>query len=87
MCEDRKLEELKMLKRFFEMVVNEDRDDNQDVGKFGTMPTFFGNVIQWNSFDIPQKAMKLIYEHNKYHIDREIFRLENILKTQDDGRL
>ena len=82
MCEEQKLEELKKLKRFFESIIvdGNKRSHNQDVGMFGYLPTFFGNVILWNSFDIPAEAMRIIYEHNKDHINREIERLEKIVE-------
>ena len=76
MCEKETLEELKKLKHFFEMVVSEERDDNQEVGTFGAMPVFFGNLIQYNCFAISGSAMKIIYEYNKDNIDKRIEYLE-----------
>lgn len=72
-----KTEELKKLKAFFEQVMNEkDRKDDSVDGTFGTLSCFFGNVIQWNSFDIPHSAMKLIYLHNKKYIDDALKEME-----------
>lgn len=64
---DYKIKELKMLKNFFEECINSDKE-NSIAGRFGSCPTFFGNVIQHNSFDIPYSAMKLIYRANEKRI-------------------
>lgn len=67
-----RLKELRKLKVFFEDCLDESRKEDQDVGSFGFLPSFFGNVIQYNSFDIPIKAMRIIYEHNKDRINEEL---------------
>ena len=67
-----RLEELRKLKGFFEDCLDENRKEDQDVGSFGSLPSFFGNVIQYNSFGIPIKAMRIIYEHNKDRINEEL---------------
>ena len=64
---DYKIKELKMLKNFFEECIDSDRE-NSIAGHFGSCSTFFGNVIQHNSFDIPFSAMKLIYRANEKRI-------------------
>ena len=61
------IEELKKLKKFFEECISSDKE-NSIAGSFGVCPTFFGNVIQHNSFDIPFSAMKLIYKANEKRI-------------------
>ena len=66
-----RLEELRKLKDFFKCCLKENRE-NQVVGSFGSLPSFFGNVIQYNSFEIPIKAMRIIYEHNKDRINEEL---------------
>ena len=65
--DDYKIKELKMLKNFFEACIDSDKE-NAKAGSFGSCPTFFGNVIQHNSFDIPFSAMKLIYRANEKRI-------------------
>lgn len=65
--DDYKIEELKKLKIFFEECINS-RNENAIAGRFGYCPTFFGNVILHNSFDIPFSAMKLIYRANEKRI-------------------
>ena len=62
-----KIEELKTLKNFFEDCIDSDKE-NSIAGHFGSCSTFFGNVIQHNSFDIPFSAMKLIYKANEKRI-------------------
>lgn len=72
-----KTEELKTLKAFFERVMNEnDRKDDSVDGTFGAYSAFFGNLIMWNSFNIPHSAMKLIYLHNKKYIDDALKEIE-----------
>ena len=65
--DDYKIKELKKLKNFFEECIDSDKE-NAIAGSFGSCPTFFGNVIQHNSFDIPFSAMKLIYRANEKRI-------------------
>lgn len=66
----RKKEELKKLKSFFEEVEKQSDKENEVAGRFGEgYPVFFGNVIQYNSFDIPYSAMRLIYNANKEKIN------------------
>jgi len=77
MLEEQELNELKKLKSFFEMCLEKDRPKDQVVGTFGPMPCFFGNVVQFNEFDIPLEAMKIIYQYNKQQIDNRIKYLEN----------
>ena len=79
MLEELELNELKMLKSFFEMCLEKDRPKDQVVGTFGAMPRFFGNVVQYNDFDIPLEAMKLIYQHNKQQIDNRLKYLKNVI--------
>lgn len=65
-----KKEELEKLKRFFEDVEKQSDKTNEIAGGFGAgHSVFFGNVIQYNYFDIPYSAMRLIYEANKKRID------------------
>lgn len=65
-----KIEELKKLKKFFEKCVEESHKDKSIAGHFGCgYSVFFGNAIQYNSFEIPYSAMRLIYEVNKERID------------------
>lgn len=65
-----KLEELRKLKSFFESCEKESHKDKAIAGSFGCgYSVFFGNAIQYNSFDIPYSAMRLIYEANKERID------------------
>jgi hypothetical protein len=73
----RKLEELKKLKGFFESCVKESDKTKSVAGHFGAgYSVFFGNAIQYNSFDIPYDAMRLIYEANKERIENEIEQLQ-----------
>ena len=68
-----KLEELKKLKGFFESCVIESDKTKDIAGYFGAgYSVFFGNAIQYNSFDIPYDAMHLIYEANKERIENEL---------------
>ncbi len=67
-----RLEELRKLKYFFKYCLDKNRKENQVAGSFGSLPSFFGNVIQYNSFEIPIKAMRIIYEHNKDRINEEL---------------
>ena len=68
-----KLEELKKLKGFFESCVKESDKAKSVAGHFGAgYSVFFGNAIQYNSFDIPYDAMRLIYEANKERIENEL---------------
>lgn len=68
-----KLEELKKLKGFFESCVQNSDKTKAVAGQFGAgYSVFFGNAIQYNSFDIPYDAMRLIYEANKERIENEI---------------
>lgn len=65
-----KKEELEKLKRFFEDVEKQSDKTNEIAGGFGAgHSVFFGNVIQYNYFDIPYSAMRLIYEANKEKIN------------------
>lgn len=64
-----RIEELRMLKGFFEDCEQSERD-METAGHFGVgYSVFFGNAIQHNSFDIPYSAMRLIYRANKKQID------------------
>lgn len=65
--DDYKIKELKKLKIFFEECMDS-CNENAIAGRFGVYPTFFGNLIEHNSFDIPFSAMKLIYKANKKRI-------------------
>lgn len=68
-----KLEELKKLKGFFESCVANSDKTKAVAGHFGAgYSVFFGNAIQYNSFDIPYDAMRLIYEANKERIENEL---------------
>ena len=67
-----RLEELRKLKGFFEYCLDESRKEDQVASSVGFLSSFFGNVIQYNSFDIPIKAMRIIYEHNKDRINEEL---------------
>ena len=68
-----KLEELKKLKGFFESCVANSDKTKAVAGQFGVgHSVFFGNAIQYNSFDIPYDAMRLIYEANKERIENEL---------------
>ena len=72
-----KLEELKKLKRFFESCVKDSDKTKSVAGHFGAgYSVFFGNAIQYNSFEIPYDAMRLIYEANKERIENEIKQLQ-----------
>lgn len=71
-----RLEELRKLKGFFEHCLNENIKEDQVAGSFGFLSSFFGNNIEYNSFDIPLKAMKIIFEHNKEWIEKELFENE-----------
>lgn len=72
-----KLEELKKLKSFFESCVKNSDKTKAIAGHFGVgYSVFFGNAIQYNSFDIPYDAMRLIYEVNKERIENEIKNLQ-----------
>lgn len=65
----RQLDELRKLKGFFESC-NESGKENSIAGSFGQgYSVFFGNAIQYNSFDIPYEAMRIIYRANKERID------------------
>lgn len=65
-----KKEELEKLKRFFEDVEKQSDKTDEIAGRFGAgYSIFFGNAIQYNSFDIPYSAMRLIYKANKKRID------------------
>jgi hypothetical protein len=65
-----KIEELRKLKEFFESCEKESHKDKAIAGHFGCgYSVFFGNAIQYNSFDIPYSAMRLIYEVNKDRIE------------------
>ena len=67
---ERRKEELKKLKRFFEEVEKQSDKNNAIAGGFGVgYSVFFGNAIQYNYFDIPFSAMRLIYEANKEKIN------------------
>lgn len=72
-----KLEELKKLKGFFESCVKNSDKTKAIAGHFGVgYSVFFGNAIQYNYFDIPYDAMRLIYEVNKEKIENEIKKLQ-----------
>lgn len=65
-----KIKELRKLKEFFESCEKESHKDKAIAGHFGCgYSVFFGNAIQYNSFDIPYSAMRLIYEVNKDKIE------------------
>lgn len=65
-----KIKELRKLKEFFESCEKESHKDKAIAGHFGCgYSVFFGNAIQYNSFDIPYSAMRLIYEVNKEKIE------------------
>ena len=65
-----KIQELKKLKGFFESCVKNSDKTKAVAGHFGVgYSVFFGNAIQYNSFEIPYDAMRLIYEANKERID------------------
>lgn len=65
-----KIQELKKLKGFFERCMEETHKTKATAGHFGVgYSVFFGNAIQYNSFEIPFDAMRLIYEANKDRID------------------
>ena len=67
---ERKVKELHKLKKFFEECVERSDQTENIVGSFGQgYSVFFGNAIQYNSFEIPISAMRLIYEANKKRID------------------
>ncbi len=67
-----KLRELRTLKSFFEQCEKSPRTTDI-AGSFGAgYSIFFGNAIQYNNFDIPYSAMRLIYEANKKKIDDAI---------------
>ena len=77
--ERHKLEELKKLKDFFETCVKNSDKTKDIAGHFGVgYSVFFGNAIQYNYFDIPYDAMRLIYEVNKERID-------NMLKSENNN--
>jgi hypothetical protein len=62
--------ELRKLKGFFETCEKESHKDKSVAGHFGCgYSVFFGNAIQYNSFEIPYSAMRLIYEANKERIE------------------
>lgn len=68
-----KNEELKKLKHFFEECVEESHKEREIAGSFGCgYSVFFGNAIQYNSFEIPYSAMRLIYEANKERINNAL---------------
>lgn len=68
-----KIEELRKLKSFFESCEKESHRDKAIAGSFGCgYSVFFGNAIQYNSFDIPYSAMRLIYEVNKERINNAL---------------
>lgn len=65
-----KIAELRKLKRFFETCERDSHLDKSVAGHFGCgYSVFFGNAIQYNSFEIPYSAMRLIYEANKERIE------------------
>lgn len=65
-----KIEELRKLKGFFETCERDSHKDKATAGHFGCgYSVFFGNAIQYNSFEIPYSAMRLIYEANKERIE------------------
>lgn len=65
-----KIRELKTLKSFFEKCMQETHKTKNIAGQFGAgYSIFFGNAIQYNAFEIPFDAMRLIYEVNKDRID------------------
>ena len=69
-CKEQTINELQKLKSFFEDCVKESDQDEKIVGRFGAgYSVFFGNAIQYNSFEIPISAMRLIYKANKKRID------------------
>lgn len=67
------IEELKKLKDFFESCEKASHKEKEIAGHFGCgYSVFFGNAIQYNSFDIPYSAMRLIYEVNKERINNAL---------------
>ena len=73
------INELQTLKRFFEDCMQRPDQDKNIVGQFGAgYSIFFGNAIQYNTFDIPIDAMRLIYKANKEKIDRMLEESSNI---------
>lgn len=67
---ERAIAELRKLKGFFETCERESHKDKTTAGHFGCgYSVFFGNAIQYNSFEIPYSAMRLIYEVNKERIE------------------
>lgn len=80
--EKSKIEELKKLKGFFESCEKESHRDKAIAGSFGCgYSVFFGNAIQYNSFDIPYSAMRLIYEANKERINNDLKYYENCISN------
>lgn len=74
--EDRRIEELRVLDSFFKNCCESDRTIDI-AGHFGAgYSVFFGNAIQYNSFNIPYSAMKLIYEANKDWINTTLLSAE-----------
>ena len=72
-----KIQELKKLKGFFESCVKNSDKTKAVAGHFGAgYSVFFGNAIQYNSFEIPYDAMRLIYEANKERIENELKNLQ-----------
>ena len=72
-----KIQELKKLKGFFESCVQNSDKTKAVAGHFGAgYSVFFGNAIQYNSFEIPYDAMRLIYEANKERIENELKNLQ-----------
>ena len=77
-----KIEELKKLRDFFEYCEKESHKDKAIAGSFGCgYYVFFGNAIQYNSFDIPYSAMRLIYEANKERINNNLKYYENCISN------
>ena len=75
-------EELRKLKDFFEYCVNRENPDSV-AGNFGRSGVFFGNVIQYCSFEIPAKAMEEIYRHNKEKIESDLYYYGRLKEWKD----
>lgn len=81
--EDCRIKELRMLDSFFKDCC-ESNKTTDTAGRFGIYSVFFGNVIQYNSFNIPYSAMKLIYEANKDWINTTLSSAESWQKNLEN---
>lgn len=77
-----KAEELRKLKDFFEDCINREKSDSV-AGSFGRHGIFFGNLVEYCSFDIPASAMQEIYRHNKGNIERELYYYGRLKEWKD----